>query len=50
MKFHNGKDLDAEDVKYTYERVRDPKVSPGANDLLAIKAIDVVDATPSASP
>jgi ABC-type transport system substrate-binding protein len=43
VKFHNGKDLDAEDVKYTYERVRDPKVSPGANDLLAIKAIDVVD-------
>jgi peptide/nickel transport system substrate-binding protein len=43
VKFHNGKDLDAEDVKYTYDRVRDPKVSPGANDLLAIKAIDVVD-------
>jgi peptide/nickel transport system substrate-binding protein len=43
VKFHNGKDMDAEDVKYTYDRVRDPKVSPGANDLLAIKAIDVID-------
>ena len=43
IKFHNGKEMDAEDVKYTYDRVRDPKVSPGANDLLAIKSIDVVD-------
>jgi peptide/nickel transport system substrate-binding protein len=43
VKFHTGKEMDAEDVKYTYDRVRDPKVSPGANDLLAIKSIDVVD-------
>ncbi|MEK6609291.1 MAG: ABC transporter substrate-binding protein [Gemmatimonadota bacterium] len=43
VRFHNGKEMDAEDVKYTYDRVRDPKVSPGANDLLAIKSIDVVD-------
>src|SRR5919197_3228925 len=43
VKFHNGKELDAEDVKYTYDRVRDPKVSPGANDLFSIKQIDVVD-------
>lgn len=43
MKFHNGKEVDAEDVKYTYNRVRDPKVSPGANDLFFIKQIDVVD-------
>lgn len=43
VRFHSGKELDAEDVKYTYDRVRDPKVSPGANDLLAIKAIDVLD-------
>ena len=42
VRFHNGKEMDAEDVKYTYDRVRDPKVSPGANDLLAIKSIDVV--------
>ena len=43
VKFHNGKELDAEDVKYTYDRVRDPKVSPGANDLFFIKQIDAVD-------
>jgi peptide/nickel transport system substrate-binding protein len=43
VKFHGGKEMDAEDVKYTYDRVRDPKVSPGANDLLAIKSIDAVD-------
>ncbi len=43
VRFHNGKEMDAEDVKYTYDRVRDPKVSPGANDLLAIKSIDAVD-------
>ena len=30
-------------MKYTYDRVRDPKVSPGANDLFSIKQIDVVD-------
>src|SRR3989442_4615265 len=44
VRFHGGKELDAEDVKYTYDRVRDPKVSPGANDLLVIKQIDVLDA------
>src|SRR5256886_14358431 len=43
-RFHEGKELDAEDGKYTYDRVRDPKVSPGANDLLVIKSIDVPDA------
>jgi peptide/nickel transport system substrate-binding protein len=43
VRFHNGKDLDAEDVKYTYERVRDPKISPGASDLAYVKQIDVVD-------
>lgn len=41
--FHNGKELDAEDVKYSYDRIRDPKVSPGANDLTFVKQIDVVD-------
>jgi peptide/nickel transport system substrate-binding protein len=43
VRFHNGKEMDAEDVKYTYERVRDPKVSPGANDLAYVKQIDAVD-------
>jgi peptide/nickel transport system substrate-binding protein len=43
VRFHDGKEMDAEDVKYTYDRVRDPKVSPGANDLIFIKQIDAVD-------
>src|SRR5947207_2139218 len=43
VKFHSGKELDADDVKYTYDRVREPKVSPGANDLFSIKQIDVID-------
>ena len=43
MRFHDGKEMDAEDVKYTYDRVRDPKVSPGANDLIFVKQIDAVD-------
>ena len=43
VRFHDGKEMDAEDVKYTYDRVRDPKVSPGANDLIFVKQIDAVD-------
>lgn len=43
VRFHNGKEMDAEDVKYTYDRVRDPKVSPGATDLIAIKEIESLD-------
>lgn len=43
VKFHNGKEMDAEDVKYTYDRIRDPKVSPGANDFTYVSQIDVVD-------
>jgi peptide/nickel transport system substrate-binding protein len=43
VRFHDGTEMGAEDVKYTYDRVRDPKVSPGANDLIFVKQIDVVD-------
>ncbi|HSE95789.1 MAG TPA: ABC transporter substrate-binding protein [Methylomirabilota bacterium] len=43
VRFHDGKELDAEDVKYSYDRIRDPKVSPGANDFITVQAIDVVD-------
>jgi peptide/nickel transport system substrate-binding protein len=43
VRFHNGKELDAEDVKYTYDRCRDPKVSPGANDLGYVKQVDALD-------
>ncbi len=44
VKFHNGKVLDANDVKYSLERVLDPKVgSSGRGDLVMIKQIDAVD-------
>ncbi|MBM3135510.1 MAG: hypothetical protein FJZ89_09580 [Chloroflexi bacterium] len=42
--FHNGKELDAEDVKYSLERQLDPKVgSAGRGDLVMINKIEVVD-------
>lgn len=44
VKFHNGQEFDAEDVKYTFERVLDPKTaSPSASLFAAIKSITVVD-------
>lgn len=44
VKFHNGKELDAEDVKYSLERQLDPNVgSAGRGDLIMIKSIEVVD-------
>jgi peptide/nickel transport system substrate-binding protein len=44
VKFHNGKEMDAEDVKYSYERVMDPKTgSGGRGDLVTIKSIDITD-------
>lgn len=44
VKFFNGKEMDAEDVKYSYERVMDPKVgSGGRGDLILIDKIDAVD-------
>ncbi|MEW6232754.1 MAG: ABC transporter substrate-binding protein [Chloroflexota bacterium] len=44
VKFHNGKEMDAEDVKYSLERQLDPKVgSAGRGDLVMIDKIEVVD-------
>jgi peptide/nickel transport system substrate-binding protein len=44
VKFHNGNEMTAEDVKYSYERVMDPKVgSGGRGDIIAIDTIEVVD-------
>ncbi|HEX7125433.1 MAG TPA: ABC transporter substrate-binding protein [Thermodesulfobacteriota bacterium] len=44
VRFHNGKEMTAEDVKFSYERVLDPKTgSGGRGDLVMIKAIEVVD-------
>jgi len=44
VKFHNGNEMTAEDVKYSYDRVIDPKVgSGGRGDLIAIDTIEVVN-------
>jgi peptide/nickel transport system substrate-binding protein len=44
VKFHNGQTMTAEDVKYSIERVLDPKTaSPWISWLKAIKEIKVID-------
>jgi peptide/nickel transport system substrate-binding protein/oligopeptide transport system substrate-binding protein len=44
VKFHNGREVTAEDVKYSIERVLDPKTqSPGAGFFGSIATITVVD-------
>ena len=44
VKFHNGQAFDAEDVKYTFERILDPKTaSPSATLFASIKAVTVLD-------
>ena len=42
--FHNGRELTAEDVKYSYDRILDPETaSASAADLADAQSIDVVD-------
>src|SRR3712207_5640208 len=44
VKFHNGREMTADDVKYSIERVLDPATqSPGAGFFGSVKAITVVD-------
>jgi peptide/nickel transport system substrate-binding protein len=44
VKFHNGREFVAEDVKYTYERILDPKVASGGRGYLsAIEQIETPD-------
>jgi peptide/nickel transport system substrate-binding protein len=44
VKFHNGEDMTAADVKYSYDYIRDPaNGSPGAGDYATIEAIEVID-------
>lgn len=44
IKFHDGTDFDAKDVKYTFDRIRNHKTkSPYRNRFDRIKSIDVTD-------
>ena len=44
VKFHNGRELVADDVKYSYERVLDPKLGSGGRGYLsAIENIEIAD-------
>src|SRR5207249_810255 len=44
VRFHNGREFVADDVKYTYERILDPKIGSGGRGYLsAIDQIDPVD-------
>ncbi len=42
--FHNGKEFDAKDVKYTFDILRDPKnLSPKRESYKIIKRIEIID-------
>ena len=44
VKFHDGHVLDADDVKFTYEAILDPKnLSPRISDYEPVKAVEVLD-------
>jgi len=44
VKFHNGREMTSEDVKFSYDRIIDPKTgSPGAKTLKALKKIEALD-------
>lgn len=44
VKFHNGEPFTAADVKYTVERIKDPKTaSPGATHLKEVASVEAVD-------
>ena len=44
VKFHDGSDFDAEDVKYSLMRVKDPEIgSPAKKSMSAVTDIEVVD-------
>src|SRR4029453_7017722 len=48
VKFHNGRELSSDDVKFTYERILDPKVGSGGRGYLSA-IVRIVTKAPSAS-
>ncbi len=44
VKFHNGREMTADDVQYSLQRILDPKTaSPGRSYISLITSVDVVD-------
>jgi len=44
VKFHNGREMTSEDIKFSYDRIMDPKTgAPMAELLKPLKSVDVVD-------
>ena len=44
VKFHNGRELSSDDVKFTYEKVIDPKMASGGRGyFLAVEGIETPD-------
>jgi peptide/nickel transport system substrate-binding protein len=46
VKFHNGREMTAEDVKYSLERIKDPETkSPRARNYASVESIEAPDAS-----
>ncbi len=44
IQFHDGEMFDADDVKFTYEAIMDPKnISPRVSDYEPVKSVDIID-------